>query len=214
MPASKTKFAMQNHGPLRTAAALLVSLAGCLTTVAPPLTAGYHNPLDSRDGGNNSLDGGFADAGGASFSQGVVNGRSIDLTAAVYLVTGLDAGQARTEITLGDVADLCALAQGDGGASASYDLVRMRLDGDVPDTYLISLALSPSGATASLQYQSDAGGFGTVPAVSGLIELEGVDPGNQQPTQGLYTLTFSATESLSGRFLARPCIGLSPPAGD
>ena len=85
----------------------------------------------------------------------------------------------------------------------------------MPDTYLISLALSPSGATAALQYQSDAGGFGTAQATSGEIELDGVDPGNLQLSQGVYTLTFSATESLSGRFLAAPCAGLSPPgSGD
>jgi hypothetical protein len=213
LPATKTKLSAQNRVPYRSAAALLASLASCLTTVAPPLKVGYHNPLDSEDGGNISLDGGATDAGSASFSQGMIDGRSLDLTAAVYLVTGLDGGEVRTEITLGDVANLCAFARADGGVAASYDLVRMRLAGDVPDTYLVSLALSPSGATAALQYQSDAGGFGTVPAVSGVVELEGVDPGNQQPAQGLYTLTFSATESLSGRFLAEPCAGLSPPAG-
>jgi hypothetical protein len=185
-----------------------------LTTVAPPPEIGYHNPLDFLDGGETALDAGL-DGGGATFSQGMVDGRSLDLTGAIYLVTGLDGGQPRTEITLGDVAGLCAFANGDGGIAASYDLIQMRLDGDVPGSYLVATALSPSGATAALQYQSDAGGFGTAQAIAGVIELDGIDPGNQQLSQGLYTLTFSATESLSGRFLAAPCAGLWPPgSGD
>jgi len=190
-----------------------VSLAACLTTVAPPPELGYHNPLDSLDGGTGALDGGTLDGGGTSYSEGTVEGRSPDLTAAVYLVTGLDSGQIRTELTLGDVAALCAFTQGNM-LTPSYDLVSLRLAGDVPGPYPVGVALSPSGATASLQYHSDAGAFGTVPAISGVIELDGVDPGNQQLAQGLYTLTFSATETLSGRFLAEPCAGLSPPAGD
>ncbi len=141
-----------------------------------------------------------------------------NLFAALYFVSGFDGGQPRTQITLGDVADLCAftrgdVTRGDGGTTTSFDLVRMRLAGDVPGTYPVSVALPPSGATATLQWGSDAGGFGTAQAVSGIIELNAIDPGNQQPTTGLYTLTFSVTESLSGRFLATPCAGLSPPSG-
>jgi len=190
-----------------------MSVAACLSTVAPPQEIGYRNPLDFVDAGTIASDGGLHDAGDPTTSQGMADGRRPDLSAAIYVVSGLDGGQPRTQIILGDVADLCAFSKGDGGTSTSYDVVRMRLAGDVPGTYLVSVALPPSGATAALQYRSDAGGFGTAQAVSGVIELNAVDPGNQQPAEGLYTLTFSATETLSGRFLAAPCDGLSPPPG-
>jgi len=183
--------------------------------VAAPPPIGYRNPLDT-DGGAATLDGGAIDGGGATWSEGVVDGRRLDLNAAVYLVSMLDGGQPRTELTLGDVAGLCAFAPGapgDGGTTASFDLLRIRLEGDVPGTYLVSLAVSPDGATAALQYQSDAGAFGTAQALSGAIDVYGIDPGNNQPAQGAYTVTFSATESISGRFLAEPCAGLAPPPG-
>jgi hypothetical protein len=204
-------------GSSRSALALLAGLTACLTTVAPPAKTSYNNPLDFQDGGRTLLDSGLdtQDSGGATFSQGMVDGRNIDLSGAIYQVTGLDGGQPRTEIALGDFAGLCAFVNGDSGSGASYDLVRMRLAGDIPGTYDVASALSPSGATAALQYQSDAGGFGTAQATAGEIELESIDPGNQQLSQGVYTLTFRATESLSVRFLAAPCAGLSPPgSGD
>jgi hypothetical protein len=189
-----------------------------LTTVTPLPEIGYHNPLDFQDGGKTALDAGLdagLNGGGATFSQGMVDGRNLDLSGAIYQVTGLDGGQPRTEIALGDFAGLCAFVNDESGAGASYDIVRMRLAGDITGTYYVATALSPSGATAALQYQSDAGGFGTAQASAGEIELDGIDPGNQQLSQGVYTLTFSATESLSGRFLAAPCSGLSPPgSGD
>ena len=192
--------------------ALAAGLAGCLTTVAPPEQVGYQNPL-GLDGGLGAPDGGQVDAGGGSSSEGQVGGRQLDLTAAVYLVSPPDGGQPRTEITLGDVAGLCPFVQGDGGTAASFDLLRIRLDGDVPGSYPVSLALGPSGAVAALQYQSDAGAFGSTRAVSGIVELQAVDPGNRQVAQGLYSVTFSASETLSGRFLAAPCAGLSPAGG-
>jgi len=197
----------------RSAATLLIGFAACLSTVAPPPDVGYRNPLDFSDAGSDTDGGSLPDDGGANFSQGMVDGRRPNLTAAIYFVEAVDGGQPRTLLTLGDIADLCDATRGDGGdLGPSWDLVGLRLAGDIPGTYLVATALAPAGATAELQYQSDAGGFGIAEAVSGALELDAIDPGNSQTARGVYTLTFSATETLSGRFAAGPCTGISPPA--
>jgi hypothetical protein len=192
----------------------LLALGACLSTVELPPEVGYHNPLDHPDGGH-LPDGGLAPAdGGANSSQGTIDGRTPNLTAAIYFAATLDGGQPRTLITLADVANLCALSGRDAGdMGPSSDVVRLRLAGDVPGTYLVAAALPPSGATAEFQYRSDAGAFGTRTAVSGVIALNAIDPRNAQPAQGLYTLTFSPTETLSGKFVGEPCAAISPPSG-
>jgi len=73
--------------------------------------------------------------------------------------------------------------------------------------------MAPSGAIAAFDYQSDAGDFGLVQAAGGRVQLEAIDPGNQQATSGSYTLSFSGTDSLSGRFSAAPCAAIPPSTG-
>jgi hypothetical protein len=194
--------------------AAIAGLGACLTSVAPLAPPGYHNPLDFRDGGADSGLRSPTGDGGASSSQGQVQDRRPDLTSAVYFVDIPDGGAPTTTLVLGDVAALCGALQSDGGGLGdSWDLVRLRLAGDVPNTYPVAAALGPSGAVAGFQFHSDGGGFGTLDATGGSIALDAVDPENHQAALGSYALTFSETESLSGRFSAEPCASLAPPTG-
>ncbi len=198
---------------IRFALCSCLGLAGCLSAVAPLEPPSYHNPLDSKDAG--PTDGGIPGSdGGATSSQGMVLSRRPDLTSAVYFVGSSDAGSPRTAIVLGDVAGLCDAIQADGGGlDNDWDLVHLRLDGDTSSTYPVAAALGPSGAVAGFQFRSDAGGFGTAVATSGTVELGALPTREISRAPRIYRLTFSATDSLSGRFSAKPCSALAPRAG-
>jgi hypothetical protein len=190
---------------------------GCLSTVAEPPSAVYHNPLDILDSGVPGLtpdagptpDGG--PPGGPDATTGTVDSHSPQFVSAIYQVL-VSGGPPRTLIYLADVADLCLLAQ-DGGLGPSWIQLRLHLAGDAPGAYAVQTILPPSGATAELDFQDQNGAYGFASAESGQVQLDAVDPGNAQTTSGSYTLSFGDAGSLAGRFNADPCAANPPQAG-
>jgi hypothetical protein len=195
-------------------------LGGCLTTVAQPPPASYHNPLDIIDAGVPPLpdsgptpDGG--DGGGLppgpNATVGTVGSQTPQFVSAIYQVdtTG---GPPRTLIYLADLDGLCALAS-DGGLGPSWRVLRLHLAGDTPGSYAVAAILPPSGAIAELDFQDSTGAYGIYGAVGGSVQLDVVDPGNAQTSTGTYALDFWDAGSLQGRFTADPCSATPPQPG-
>lgn len=198
--------------PMRRLFALLwLTLAGCLAPVTEPSQRSYHNPLDLSDAGALGDAGGGGDAG--LLSRGTIDTRTPNLFSATYAASQSDAGRGAVEVFISDVGNLCLADTSDGGLGPSWDLLRLHIAADVPGTYPVAAVLPPNGAVAQFDYQSDAGGFGTSPAVGGTIVLQAVDQGNRQPASGTYELSFSGTDSMSGSFSAVPCAAVPPAPG-
>jgi hypothetical protein len=203
--------------PLLSCGSFFVCLAGCLGTVGEVAPAVYHNPLDILDSGvpTPPPDSGMPpDSGlppGPDSSTGTVDGHTPQFASAIYEVV-TTGGPPRTFLYVADLVDLCALAR-DGGLGPSWTLLRFHLAGDTPASYPVASILPPSGATAELDFLDQSGAYGFAPAVGGSVQLDSVDPGNTQPTNGSYTLDFGDAGSLVGRFSADPCSATPPQAG-
>jgi hypothetical protein len=187
--------------------------SGCLSPVAPPYQPVYHNPLDVQDaGGPGPADAGQKDGGGppgTTYSQGSVDGRSLDLTSAIVRVEA-DGGSPSASIWLADVADLCAELQ-DGGLSLPWNLLSLHFAGDSSGPYTVATILPPGGATARIDWQSPGDAFGSERANSGSVLLFAIDAANLASATGDYQLLFGDAGTVSGHFEARPC-PVVPPA--
>jgi hypothetical protein len=184
----------------------LVFISGCLTPVAPPYQPVYHNPLDVLDAGvPDAGDAGVSDGGGPSgttYSQGVIDGHSLDLTSAIVWVQS-DAGSPSASIWLADVPDLCGALE-DGGLSLPWNLLTLHFAGDSSGDYTVASILPPGGATARFDWQSPGDAFGFELATSGSILLQAIDAANQTAS-GDYQLDFGDAGAVTGHFEAGSC---------